>query len=577
MEDFWLDVSTLAPDRLHFTGTLTTSDVPEQNLSDWLAELPEGATRSAGTLTHGDDAYDTVYLVDGQQRLITATLLLLALCRSPHGDRERWRLIEPSAGLFRLGYEVDMPSHRYLLAEIYREQDSDEPRTAYTANLQNAKDYLDAEVGRASPGLVRDVQHKLLHQVVFVQNHLPEGLNASVVFERMNNRGKPLSQLELLKNRLLYLSQVFADEGDPSSRFERAVNRRWLLIYEWLGKKQEGILDDDDFLRNHWILYFRHDTETGSDIRTSEFSRNLLQDRFGEKQRNATPKRRLADIDRYSESLSEAARHWFAQSWPDDPAADLPAPHRLWLRRINAIRRDNFFRPIVNLLLLRDYPEELVTDCLRAIERHDFVLTALVGSRATANRPHFWRRANQLFRSGEPPEKLPAEIRRQTNEFYKQERVQKHMERVWISKEGRHGGWRAWRFLDYFLREYEAHLSRRPPSGESFTIQRVYPGQDPPGAAAASPGSPRRSTRSSGGRSATSSSCRSGRQRNGLRAARRGSGPTTSPSRGASRGSGATGAPALRRAPTATCKAPTASGRSAPTTPGTTTRSSSGR
>lgn len=35
-----------------------------------------------------------------------------------------------------------------------------------------------------------------------------------VAFEIINNRGKPLSSLELLKNRLIYLSAKLGDEAD---------------------------------------------------------------------------------------------------------------------------------------------------------------------------------------------------------------------------------------------------------------------------------------------------------------------------------------------------------------------------
>lgn len=50
----------------------------------------------------------------------------------------------------------------------------------------------------------------------------------------MNNRGKKLSNLELLKNRLIYLSTKFEDEDKFSLR--RKINECWKKIYEYLGK-----------------------------------------------------------------------------------------------------------------------------------------------------------------------------------------------------------------------------------------------------------------------------------------------------------------------------------------------------
>ena len=77
-----------------------------------------------------------------------------------------------------------------------------------------------------------------------------------VTFETMNNRGKPLSNLELLKNRLIYVSTLLNVADADKSRLRRDINECWKKIYHILGKSKERVLLDDEFLVTHFMLYF---------------------------------------------------------------------------------------------------------------------------------------------------------------------------------------------------------------------------------------------------------------------------------------------------------------------------------
>lgn len=74
-----------------------------------------------------------------------------------------------------------------------------------------------------------------------------QDLDVFVIFETMNNRGKKLSNLELLKNRLIYLSTKFEDEDKYSLRHN--INECWKTIYEYLGKNKNKPLNDDNFFK----------------------------------------------------------------------------------------------------------------------------------------------------------------------------------------------------------------------------------------------------------------------------------------------------------------------------------------
>lgn len=66
----------------------------------------------------------------------------------------------------------------------------------------------------------------------------------------MNNRGKKLSNLELLKNRILYLITLY--DSHVLSKYEENtltdfVNETWSEIYYQLGRNKNNPLSDDDF------------------------------------------------------------------------------------------------------------------------------------------------------------------------------------------------------------------------------------------------------------------------------------------------------------------------------------------
>lgn len=80
---------------------------------------------------------------------------------------------------------------------------------------------------------------------------ISDDIDVYVTFETMNNRGKPLSNLELLKNRLIYVSTLLNVADADKSRLRRDINECWKKIYHILGKSKERVLLDDEFLVTH--------------------------------------------------------------------------------------------------------------------------------------------------------------------------------------------------------------------------------------------------------------------------------------------------------------------------------------
>lgn len=97
---------------------------------------------------------------------------------------------------------------------------------------------------------------KMTQHFLFNVYEISDDIDVHVTFETMNNRGKRLSYLELLKNRLIYLSIMFDADESIRSRLRRDINDCWKKIYHLLGQNKNRQLLDDEFLSAHFQLYF---------------------------------------------------------------------------------------------------------------------------------------------------------------------------------------------------------------------------------------------------------------------------------------------------------------------------------
>lgn len=232
LKDFWEDLVNLPDGRSHYTGVLTLKELPQSEIdkSDkeyWLVE---------------DHSYKMYHIVDGQQRLTTFIIFLQAFIEfirqlPEYRDKTDENIyiseslnisevlnkylfkVKPTGEKFRtykFGYAVDNPSYEYLRYRIFDEPGSGSvEETFYTLNLKNAKHYFRGQIKALyeETGLdsLQDVYKKLTKRFLFNEYVIKDEFDVFVAFETMNNRGKNLSDLELLKNRLIYLTTLYTD------------------------------------------------------------------------------------------------------------------------------------------------------------------------------------------------------------------------------------------------------------------------------------------------------------------------------------------------------------------------------
>ena len=186
----------------------------------------------------------TVELIDGQQRLITVALLLSALGASAHA-------IE-----FKSNEALQTYFDRYALRREHLAPRLAQYRSYYATNLANAFEYFAAKAAGLSQEEKPQLTSALLRQFKLFVLVIQPVFDVHVAFETINSRGKPLSTLERLKNRLIYIAMNAEDQA-AGSEAAAEVHRCWKSVYTWLGAGKV-LLDDDQFLRVHSIGWFRH-------------------------------------------------------------------------------------------------------------------------------------------------------------------------------------------------------------------------------------------------------------------------------------------------------------------------------
>lgn len=248
------------------------------------------------------------HIVDGQQRLTTFVIFIQAISEllkklpenknkkdneiylgsfSLKDIKEEYLVIErpPSFIMrtYKFGYEVDNPSFKFLRHRVYNEPDSGTiQETFYTLNLENAKKFFSENlINYYNEYGLNDIENlfkKLTQNLMFNVYEISDDFDVFVAFETMNNRGKKLSNLELLKNRLIYLTTLYDTnelQSDERTSLRETINDSWKEVYFQLGRNKKKPLNDDDFLVAHWIMYFQYTREKGDD-----YIRFLLEQKF---------------------------------------------------------------------------------------------------------------------------------------------------------------------------------------------------------------------------------------------------------------------------------------------------------
>lgn len=450
-QEFLQDLELLGADRHHYTGTVV---LHAHNLGD--RALDEEGRSYAG--------FD---VVDGQQRITTAVVLLDAVRRAfasagnqklADGIRKGYVAVPGFDGqpLYRLRLNRDC--RVYFEEVVLAERPAPgAPAIRSHERLSQARQEFDEFLQRQQTDRADDyvpwllgLYRKLTQQLRFTLYEVDSAADVGVIFEVMNNRGKPLSELEKAKNYLLYLSTKMDFPGDELA--ER-INRTWADIFERL--MVAGLTnpaDENQLLRVHWITAYDHDARkwSGSDSIKAAFSLAAYTGRH----------RELLDaLTVYARTLGDAA-----VAFCDAHAPSIGTAFAAWGERraqveqlgerLLRMRAVATFLPLLVAVRLR-HPDDATkyAQVVDFCERYAFRVYRVRGRRADAGRSNVNWTAHQMYRGELDFEDALARMYGALKYYCSDAEFREGVESV--------GNWYGWRGLKYLLYAYEEHLAGR--------------------------------------------------------------------------------------------------------------------
>ena len=508
LADFWDDLINLQQDRYHYTGLLSLKSLGRKETKDWGSDL-----------WMVDKGFKACHIVDGQQRLTTFVILLNEIiCFVRELDENKGKKDDEivlgydtlkdvvakyiyqsrppmnQITTYLFCYEVDNPSADYLRYKIFGEPYSGTVNeTYYTQNLKFAKSFFRENLTALyeNEGIegINNLYLKLTLKLMFNIHEIDDDYDVFVAFETMNNRGKKLTNLELLKNRLIYLTTLYSDEKFDEmekSHLRKQINDAWKEVYFQLGRNENVPLSDDDFLRAHWTIYFAYSRRKGDDyirfllnkfsaknifekktVLMSELSDGYVmdtdyeeEDDVGDTETETIEVSKLAptEIADYVNSLKNMAKYWYDTFFPVQ-SENLTKEEQIWVDKLNRIGI-GYFRPLVTVIISRrDFSPEERIESFEAIERFIFICFRLGNFNASFCSSDYYRASRSLYLNEMTLEDLVADIVETTDANIKYAipnfvtKIEKHF--------SNDRGFYDWNSIHYFLYEYETSLVQK--------------------------------------------------------------------------------------------------------------------
>lgn len=524
LEEFWSDILNLLPGRDHYTGMISLKELSKSytNNEKWNDER--------WLLT--DLNYKAYHVVDGQQRLTTFVILIneiVKFYKNMFPNKSESEILiknfklenvinnylsinEPSSNgilkSFKFGYEVDNPSYEFFKHKILEEPNGKKPTESfYTLKLEKAKEFFSTHIKEEyeKKGLssIETIFKKVTQNLKFNMYYIDDDFNVFLAFETMNNRGKRLSNLELLKNRLIYLSTLFDDREDVKIKVRNNINDTWKEVYTYLGKNKDNPLSDEYFLQDHWIIYFGYIRKITKDNQIYKFNyqtyllnyyfnqnrifeQSLINlnddlandtDEYDEnddeiqenKTINSNEKLSLNDINKYVNSINNIIKYWYIVQNPSKDSDEFSSELIEMLNKLNRLQI-SYFRPLVTVLLSKNNVSiDKKIECLKKIERYIFLYFRLANYQQTYKSSFFWNLAHRFYIDEVTIDEIISEINTidylDENNCIAYDAPLHNITRL-LNK---YKGYYSWGPIKYFLYEYELFLMNKGAN------QKIYP------------------------------------------------------------------------------------------------------
>ncbi len=363
LKDFWNDLEHVSKlgDKFHYMHSLTLRELENE---------------------FEDSAFE---IIDGQQRLATSLILLGLLAKTTQNKDPKYSLInlEPI-----LSYKY------YGLSEAFRaimgeEKDLEAFKTSfYAKNLIEAYAFFQEKISDTPMETLEKMFDALIKKMLFSVVELNDNrIDPFSSFETINNRGKDLSTLELLKNRLHFVAHKICDEEDLEN-LQQEINDTYTRIYYDLRRFEDDHLES--FLK-HFVAYYYGEN--------SKFKERLLNTAFDAHKKYDDLYDEYEKINDLLLHLSYSSKVWYFLHTLDDEELRIEITPKMRglldkMRRLNALSENAFLPLLLSLLTIqlvgRSANEQVYTTqelegLLEYLERFGFLIYGVAGKNTAKN------------------------------------------------------------------------------------------------------------------------------------------------------------------------------------------------
>jgi hypothetical protein len=478
LADLWEDLDLMGFKGQHYFGTLVLRDI-----RDAKGDLQTSLDEAGSTLRHCE-------VVDGQQRLTTCAILLDRVRRrlqrlaamgvdgaAAVGDNLRRTygvVMIDNAAVPRLKLGSDLGSY-WVNVILGDEVFAGGSLLGGQERLAQAVMFFDQKLEGLAAGAdlpvllqrLRELQRRVTAGLRVLVYEVATTAEVGVIFETLNERGRPLSELEKTKNYLLYLARQIPDKRqDELAEF---INNRWSEIFTSLAGQDAGM--EDQLLRVHWLATQDPDLRSWGRVASikARFDRGIYVSASARLVPNTEPDPGaaasfdllFADVKSYVMTLQHCS-HFLAEMFeanasfePFGKARDRVLNASAALGRSGVVA---LFRPLLCASRLK-YPTDgdFYAELVELLERYSARVFVICQRRANAGQARLASLAYALYSGDQTQEEVMAGVNALLWRYAPDSRV-----RTFLESESEN--WYTRRGHKYFLYEYE--MSRMRPGEE---------------------------------------------------------------------------------------------------------------
>ena len=470
IREFLEDLEILKEESYHYTGTVVLHSLQTSKVHD-----AQGRQ------------YDSVAIVDGQQRLTTIVILLNEICRMlkelseennelANGILSNFIHVKRKNGetLYKLSLNSDN-DHFYKHCIITDSDVIEGPAIASHNRLlyamEHMRKYMADQMSHINGGGVEwlsNLYGKISNQVKFTTYEIEREAEVGIIFEVMNDRGKPLTELEKVKNYLLHVSASLANANIPNE-LGKTVNDAWsAILSQLMYAKLESSTDEDRLLRASWL------TNNNPQSRDWHGSRSV-KDRFRYRDFQGKEEIVLNQLHTYTLQLREDCISFCDAYDPKRSNAFQSFESNTQLRSEIIEWSDKLVRigvvaPFLPILFAtrKRWPQkpDIYLKLLKLCEVFAFRVYLASGSRADAGQAALYRLGYEVRNTRLGFDRLVLYIKAELERLC----TDSDFRGIMKSKEDE---WYPWGGLKYFLYEYEIELARKKGASPKVSWENI--------------------------------------------------------------------------------------------------------